>query len=117
MSDWNKNNLACTTTWTTLMVLDQLKEVFPKSGTLTMKELTFWNATTSEDVRKIQAATIARQMDNIFTKLRGALYEEGSSTEKAVSDIITILTDETKIVSDLAATNDTHYLFLGEEHV
>ena len=117
MSDWSKNNLACTTTWTTLMVLEQLHEVFSKSGTLTMKDLAYWNNAASAEMRKIQATTIAHQTDNIFIKLRGAKYEAGSTQQKAVDEMVTTMTDETKTVSDLAAINDSNYLFLGEEHV
>lgn len=115
VNSWNRNNRACTTTWTTLRVLDQIDEVFKDSGDVRMSELTFWNQAASADMRKLQATTIANQMDNIFRLIRRATYEEGVTREKAVSDMVNIMANEDKTVSDLSEVIDTDYLFWGEE--
>lgn len=117
MAIWNRNNRACTTTWTTLRVLDQNKKVFKDSGNVKMSELTYWNLTASADMRKLQATTLANQMDNIFRQIRRAEYEEGVTKEKAVNDMVNTLTTEEKTISHLADIIDADYLFWGEEKV
>ncbi len=114
MANWTKNNRACTTTWTTLRVLDQNKRVFKDSGPVKMSELTFWNAAASSDLRKLQATTIANQMDNVFRDIRKANFEAGVTKEEAVAAIIDTLTVADKTISDLAAAIDAKYLFWEE---
>ncbi len=114
MANWNKNNRACTTTWTTLRVLDQNNKVFKESGNVKMASLTFWNTTASDDMRKLQANTIAKQMDNIFLQIRRAKYEEGVTKEKSVNDMVAALTTEEKTISELAEIIDADYIFWGE---
>jgi hypothetical protein len=115
MNSWNRNNRACTTTWTTLRVLDQNDRVFKDSGDVRMSELTFWNRAASADMRRLQATTIANQMDNIFRQIRRAAYEKGVTREKAVNDMVALLTDEDKTISHLSEVIDADYLFWGEE--
>jgi len=114
MADWSKNNRACTTTWTTLMVLDQLKTGFDDAGGMKMSLLTFWNAADSGEMRSLKVSTLAIQMDNIFTMVRGAKYEEGKDKGSALQDIKNIMTSPDKTVKDLAAANDENYLFWQE---
>ncbi len=115
MAIWSRNNRACTTTWITLRVLDQNDRVFKDSGVVKMSELTFWNQAASTEMRKLQASTLANQMDNMFRHIRGAQYEEGVTREKAVADMVNTLTTENRNIADLAAVNDANYLFWGEE--
>jgi hypothetical protein len=115
MANWNKNNRACTTTWTTLRVLDQNRKVFKESGEVTMTGLTFWNPTASAEMRKIQATTLADEMDKTFLRVRKAKYEEGIDREKALKDMVGILISEEKAISDLAEIIDADYQFWGEE--
>ncbi|MBN2226973.1 MAG: hypothetical protein JW763_06380 [candidate division Zixibacteria bacterium] len=115
MAEWSKNNAACLTTWITLRVLEQSFKVFNDSAAITMKELAYWNTAASDDMRKIQATTLAHQLDNIFIKIRCARYEEGKTAEQAVSDTVTVLIDADKTMNDLAAVIDANYLFLREQ--
>ena len=115
MADWNPNNRACTTTWTTLRVLAQTDKPFKKSGTITMDKLTYWNAAATPAMRKLQATTIATQMDNFFREVRGAKYEKGVAQQSAVEDSVETLTDAEKTISDLAGVCDDNYLFWGED--
>jgi hypothetical protein len=117
MADWTKNNRACTTTWTTLRVLDQNDKVFNDSGNVKMSGLTFWNAAASADMRKLQATTLATQMDNTFRMIRKANFEAGVTKEAAIAAMIDILTTEDKTISDLAAAIDEKYLFWEEGNV
>jgi len=116
MADWNANNRACTTTWTTLRVLGQIRKnlTFAKAGAKTMEDLTFWQQTASSDLRAIQARSLAVAMDNIFVMLRGATYEENADGPKATRDIVNTLLDAQQTVADLAAVNDANYRFWKE---
>jgi len=116
MGNWNRNNRACGTTWTTLRVLDQSFKVFKDSGDVKMSDLTYWNQAADADIRTIQAGALANQMDNVFRQIRRAEYEEGVTREKAVGDIVKTLTNENKTISDLAEINDDNYKFWGEEN-
>lgn len=91
MATWNKNNRACTITWTTLRLLHQAIEKFEAAGSITMENLAFWNSSSSPEFRKIQAQTLAFQMD--------------------------ILLDKEKTIADLAEVNDIHHLFWGKTMV
>ena len=114
MFTWSKDNRACDTTWSTLSVLKQSAEDFAGSGTVKVQELAFWNKAASSDTRKIDAHTLAIQMDNAFTKIRGAKYEANITKEKAINDMLVILTNGDKTVADLAEINDSNYLFWKE---
>ena len=115
MAIWSKNNRACTTTWTTLRVLDQLDEVFKDSEDIMMSELGFWNAVASADRRRQQASTLASQMDNVFRLVRRAKYEGGVGRDEAVSGIIDTLINGDATVSQLAEVIDQMYMFWGED--
>ena len=115
MTDWSINNRACTSTWMALRLLAQSKRVFSKTGALTMPQLAFWNSATSDEMRDIQARTLAIQMNNIFRRIDGAELEPGMSEAKAVSEIEEALVNEENTVADLAAVNDRNYRFFGEE--
>ena len=112
---WNNNNLACVKTWIHLMVLHQYKKVFKDAGSLKMSELQFWNASSSSDLREIQAKTLCHQLDNMFLSFDKAKYEEGSSLETALTQMKAVFIDENKTVADLAEVVDKNYFFLGEQ--
>lgn len=114
MADWNPNNRACTTTWSTLRILAQSQKTFNKSAGLRMDQLTFWNPTASSEMRKVQATTLATQMDNVFTLVRGAKYEKKVTKEKAIATMVDVLVDSGMTVADLAAVCDDQYVFWGE---
>ena len=115
MEDWNKNNRACTTLWITLYNMQQLFTSFDESGGLKMTELTFFNSLGSSELRKQQATIIADQLDNIFRIGRGAKYESNVDRTKAISSMVSILTDESKQIKDLASNVDDSYKFWGEQ--
>jgi len=114
MSDWNTNNLACLKTWIHLKVLNQHNRVFKTTGSLKMKQLTFWNQAASPDIRSVAAKTISFQLDNMFRMFDKAVYETESSKNKAVKSMQRILMDESATVFDLAVEIDNNYRFRGE---
>jgi len=114
MPDWSKNNLAHRATWSTLLLLEQSTDVFSKSGSIPMTQLTFWNAATSPDMRKLQINTLARQIDNVFRLVRGAQHEDGVQPQAAIAALIAVLSDPAKTICDLANAADGSYRFFGE---
>jgi hypothetical protein len=114
MADWNSNNRACTTTWSTLKVLGQNNRTFKKSGEITMKDLSFWNIAATPLMRKVQASTLATQIDNFFVMVRGATYEKNISKQAAVDAILSMLIDDAKTIAHLATVCDDQYKFWGE---
>lgn len=114
MADWSVNNRACTSTWMALRLLAQHKKVFGKTGELTMPHLAFWNSATSDEMRDVQARTLAIQLNNIFRAIDGATLEAGVKEADAISEMEALLVDEDKTVADLAEVNDSNYRFFGE---
>lgn len=115
MAEWSKNNRACKTTWFTLFVLNQSDKSFKESGDIKINELTFWNQSSSAEMRQSQARALCIQLHNNFTLIRRAKLEGGVDKEKAIGDMFNILMDDTKSLKELAAVVDNNYLFLGEK--
>lgn len=114
MSDWSVNNRACTSVWIALRLLEQSKKTFDKSGNISMNKLLFWNAGASADLRRLQAKTLAKQMDNIFRNIDGAVFEDGVTVSAAVQEMVEVLIVSDKTLTDLADVCDTNYRFWGE---
>ena len=114
MADWNNNNRACKTTWSTLVVLDQKKQAFPKYGTIKIRGLKAYNPTARPKLRRETMAGLAAQIDNVFRAIRGATLEKGKTSSSAQNAMVKVLTDPKRTVADLAAVADAQYHFLGE---
>jgi hypothetical protein len=111
---WSNNNLACLKTWIHLRVLDQHNEAFKEAAQIKMNQLTFWIQSSSPELRKIAAATICSQLDNMFRLWDKARYEKGSGMKKAAAEMLSVLTVGSKTISELAGKVDDNYLFKGE---
>lgn len=114
MGDWSSNNSAHRTTWITLVHLNQLNKSFDDSKNVKIDELTFWGHADSEEMRTIILNGLSIQIDNYFTKLRGARYENGSCRDNALEGMQEILGNSSKTVEDLAQVCDVHYRFWKE---
>ena len=114
MSAWSVNNRACTSAWMALRLLDQSSRVFAVSGTIKMRELAFWSTAASDAMRRLQAATLAKQLDNVFRLVDGAELEPGVVVSTAVNQMATALTNGDGTMSDLADVCDGCYHFWGE---
>jgi hypothetical protein len=101
-AEWSNNNLSCISTWIGLRILEQNKKVFDRSGTVRMRALAFWNTGATQQMRALQARTLAKQLDNIFRLVDGAEYEPE------------ILADADQTLADLAEVNNRNYRFWGE---
>lgn len=116
MAEWSVNHRACTTTYTTLIVLAQLPRdlPFPDAGAVKMNGLAFWKLTSSAQVRRVQAGALAVQIDNVFRDIRGAVYEPGVDPDAVPGLIREALLRSEDTVADLAALFDGLYLFWRE---
>ena len=114
MSNWSNNNRAHTQAWYSLVVLNQLEAAFPEAKGMTVRDLTFWSETASADLRGQQAQAIAIQLDNMFTKVWRAKYEEGMDREGSVSTLEAVLQLGDTTMPELGAIADDQYHFLGE---
>ena len=79
-----------------------------------MDQLTYWNPTATPQMRKVQATTLATQMDNFFVMVRGAHYEKNVTKEKAVQSMVDTLIGSGMAIADLATICDDQYKFWGE---
>jgi hypothetical protein len=98
-----------------LRMLDQSVRPFPPSGAVRMDELTFFNATASDEMRRFQARTLAKQLDNFFRQIDGAKFESGATAVGAVSDMTEALLTAELTMADLAGVVDGGYRFWEED--
>lgn len=115
MPVWSRNHRACTTTWTTLFALTQLRATFDDSGVLPMPELLFWAG--SARARATRAESLSNQIDNIFRLLRGARFEDGVDRPTAIARLRDTLLVEANTVASLAEEADGLYRFFGESEM
>ena len=71
-------------------------------------------ANDSPTMRAEKARTHAELLDNTFTSLFAAKYEEGVTSEQAVAAMIVVLSDSGKKMKDLGDPVDAMYRFSGE---
>ena len=114
MADWSKNNRAHVLTWFNLRVLDQLGTGFQSTGALKVSDLTFWGSLATNELRSVQAQTIAVSLDNMFRMINNASFEDGSDREIALTQMHDALSDGDTTLPELAALVDGSYRFLGE---
>ena len=108
---WTNNNLACLHVWSWLRFLKQFKWSFKTAGDHCLNEMTYWNKVVSDDLRAIEAKTIAAELDRIFTQGLLAAYESGFNMTKAVNRMTEELADGTKTVCEFSMVVDEIYQF------
>jgi hypothetical protein len=111
---WSPNNLACTTTWSTLFALEQSVVPFPDAAEVQMQTLTFWNTAATDDLRSVEAHALALRVDAIFRLVRGAVYETDSDHEHAVTEMRDTFLTADATMETLADANDRNYRFWQE---
>jgi hypothetical protein len=113
--EWSPNNRACTATWMALRMLDQSVRPFRPSGAVRMRQLTYFNAAASDDMRRFLAGTLAKQLDNFFRQIDGARFEDGTDPVAALSDLSGALLAAEQSMADLAMVVDQDYRFWEED--
>jgi hypothetical protein len=111
---WDSEDIACRNTYTLLIGLEQLTEPFTPAGQKQMKQLAFWNKTTSDTLRRLTAAGLAAHLDKFYMKVLLARYEEGFEFHHAIEVLADILCSADKTLSELAQTVNAIYHFRGE---
>ena len=114
MADWSKNNRAHALTWFNLRVLDQLATGFQNTGSLKVSDLTFWGALSTNELRSMQANTLAINLDNMFRMINNATFEDGADRQTAIQQMHEALSNGATTIPDLAGIADANYRFLGE---
>jgi hypothetical protein len=97
-----------------LRMLDQSVRPFRPSGTVPMRQLTYFNAAVSDELRRFLAGTLAKQLDNFFRQIDGARFENGTDPVTALSDLTAVLLAAERSMADLAAVVDQDYRFWEE---
>lgn len=110
---WSNKKPACVITWGTLAVLGESTRAFPNSGTVKMKQLTFWVG--SPDLRSVRARRLAVQIDLTFRDMLNSKFESGVTKTKAIPKMTDLLLEGEETMADFAKLNDELYRFLGEE--
>jgi hypothetical protein len=98
-----------------LRMLDQSVLPFAPSGAVLMRQLTYFNAAASDGMRRFQAGTIAKQLDNFFRQIDGARFEDGVTPIVALSDLTEALLAAEQAMADLAGVVDKDYRFWEED--
>lgn len=112
---WNSNNRAHACLWTFEIWHKKQRDAgFDEVADWTTDYVIGFAAGGSNDLRAQNARAHAELLDEAFTSLFRAKYEDGSSSEQAIDAMLTVLEDNTKTVSDLADLVDEHYRFIGE---
>jgi len=111
---WSPNNMACTTTWSTLFALEQSVLPFPDSALVEMQQLLFWNSAATDDLLEVKAMALALRVDAIFRLVRGASYESTASHDQAVAEMRDTLLTAEATMEQLAEINDRNYRFWQE---
>src|SRR2546422_3154849 len=106
---WNPDNLACRNTYTLLVGLKQLTEAFSQAGRKQMKQFAFWNAASTDSMRRLVAAGLAAQIDKFYMKVLLAAYEDGYDFHRALETMADTLIVQERTVTDLAEAVDGIY--------
>lgn len=112
---WSNNNRAHTSLWF-------YEKWHLKQKTVPFKDAGDWNtgflikAAANDGVEMIEnkATAHAQMLDDVFTSLYRASYENGVSRQNAIDNMTTVLKDPSKTMKDLAGPVDLSYKFLGE---
>src|SRR5437879_2784384 len=100
--DWSNNNKACVSTWFYLRTTKQLKTNFEKSGSTLMQALRFWNNLSADGTAASARAWSEWFVSYMITK-DGAQFEQGYNWAKTVENMVAIMTNGSKTVTDLAS--------------
>ena len=112
-TNWNVDNRAAGTTWFNARTLEQIDAAasFSEAKSIKMSEMTFWNALSSGEARRVQAGSLAAMMDNINRQFWFARYAHNADRATAIESIVATLLNQNKTLLDLAEVADQQYDF------
>lgn len=94
--DWNANVQAHAQTWMYLFMKGELLTSFPDSRELKMRQMAWWNALATPDVRRIDAEKVAIALHRFFRDAMKRRYEEEFEPQgftgavRALSEILVV---------------------------
>lgn len=112
---WNPNNRAHACLWLfEKWHHGHREEPFSLAGEWRTDFLIKAAAGESAELRQKKAETHAELLDDAFTSLFGARYEQGMTAERAIAGMLAVLADAAKRLKDLGPSVDEAYRFIGE---
>jgi hypothetical protein len=113
---WTSDKRACKALYFSLQRANQIDLLveFDNAGTLTMKDLLFFNIHSSVDLRRQEAIILAFRLDNEFINIYKAKFENNETSATSISKMVEIMLKENKTVEDLSDKVDSCYKFKDE---
>ncbi len=112
---WSNNNRAHACLWFfEKWHLDRKTIPFVAAGNWQTSDLIKAATNDSVVIRENKARAHAQMLDDVFTSLYRAKYEEGISQDDAIESMFGVLNSKSKKMKDLGDPVDLSYKFLGE---
>ena len=114
---WTTKKRACKALYFSLQRANQvdLLTEFDEAGKLKMKDLLFYNANSGDDLRKQEANILSFRLNNEFTEIYKAKYENDETVSSSIFKMSELMTKETKTVENLCDVVDSCYKFKDEQ--
>lgn len=116
---WSKKTRACKALYFSLQRTKQLSifTEFDEAKDIRMQDLLFFNQHGSSQLQKQEAIILASRLDNEFTGIYWAEYEDGQSRAIAISEMVEILLEADNTVETLSDTVNSNYKFSDERDI
>ncbi|HEX7903636.1 MAG TPA: hypothetical protein VF487_07140 [Chitinophagaceae bacterium] len=114
---WTTDKRACKALYFSLQRANQIDLLteFSEAGKLKMKDLLFFNAHASEELRRQEAIILSFRLNNEFVKIYKAKFEKDESEASAISQMSELMQKGDKKVEELCDTVDACYKFKDEQ--
>jgi len=116
---WTTKKRACKALYFSLQRTNQIDLLteFADAGNLKMKDLLFYNANASDDLRRQEANILSFRFNNEFTEIYKAKFENEETASSAIFKMSEVLQKQDKKVEDLSDVVDSCYKFKDEQNV
>ena len=110
---WSVNDTISETVFMCLVDAEQIDVTynFIDAGALTMNKLQFYNTLASGQSIEASAQMLASKLNNQFTQLYLAHYQNGEDQNRCLTAMVGVLTDEDKTVEEFSNTVASCYNF------
>jgi hypothetical protein len=114
---WTTKKRACKALYFSLQRANQydLLTEFDEAGKLKMKDLLFYNANSSDDLRKQEATILSFRLNNEFVEIYKAKFEDGETEAGSIFKMTELMLKENKTVESLCDVVDACYKFRDEQ--
>lgn len=113
---WTTTKRACKALYFSLQRANQIDLLteFNDAGKLTMKDLLFFNAHASDDIRRQEAIILSFRLNNEFVAVYKAGFEKNKNETDCISAMSNLLQEAAKTVDELCDVVDACYMFSDE---